>query len=633
MFALTPEYRRLCESFPIESVQRKYRPMVYQQKPPFPAKSEDKNTYSSLFWAREWHRCKEGWVCPEDNHWVNPILYFMINHYLTTYTDNKHGCEVFGVPLYTVQLEKFYNTFLFEAKAGFQQPARDIVVGKPRAVMWSEMLKVLVLWHFVFVDDNIFVGLDTDDNATKFKDTIERSYNFLPDTFKHEYIAPNNQKEFGRSTQNVNTYGQKETTKLYSIQFSGLDKSVDALKGGRGCLFVLDEFGKVVNGLEVIASHKDNLIANGFKKGSFLVGGTTDAINPSSYYKELYLGANRPKNGWIKYPITKRDVTMFDWDTGQPMYSENEKYWLAERAKISNRIELQFHIQNNPLYEKELFYGLNYSDLPTDLINEQYEYILQENIGSRIRRGRLDYEIAAKGIKTGNIDFNFDSGQGEWYIFDEDIKEIFDRKKFKDQYFIVVDGYKKDQAKFSDSKGSIIVYKREAPNGTHSDYICAIYEFRPEMVLDFVDEIEKAILYFDCHKVLVEVLESEGEIAQLKRKGLGQRLMWFNGNVGLAPSEQTLRNQMVLAQYWFRKQRHQRIYFTQVLEAIRKPREENSDLRSCFYLCMSALEILKDEGVFKKEIGEDGQSSVLEELAGYGYESRDTKAMFSQMEL
>jgi hypothetical protein len=586
------------EEIDLTDLQSLYRPFVKLAEDMVLPEADDYDSEWMAILREEHRRCKQGWLAP-DGRYINPIAYFYWNHVKIDYEDPERGPVVDNPPYTKKEHELLDKVYFNEYVSGSGVDATDLIAMKARRKRWTYTTHCAIfLWDFCLGDNNTHyaIGYDSEKTQEEGQRLFVETYERLSPFWKADALSPNKSGKIGYGQEVLDPQtGEIKYSVKRTIVFRCIDKVPASFKGMKLKRCLMDEAGKYTNLKKAIGATTRCFYVGTIKTGQLLIGGTADSItNKSSDYIDLCKSAE--KIGLIKHFISAAELAYpyINAKTGDSLIEPAKAKYLAVRQHLLDTGQLENYyaeIQENPLYEEEAYMSPTLSSFPASKLNDQQEYIIFAKKDNQVRHYRLEWEVDRfTRSKTGKVTATLDP-MGHWRIYDNGMPQF--RQKFLD--VLTVDDVYKNEAEYSDSKCAVMVYRQQTHKVPESDLPIATYLYRPVNKVLFYEEVAKATVFWGG-KVLVEN-NDEACLNFLTKKRLHENIMWINGKRGIRNSEKTISDQESLALMFFSEDRHKRVYFSELLDCLRVNRASNSDLRSVFFLMMTALDVLKDEGI------------------------------------
>lgn len=576
--------------FSENSVQRLYRPVLYEEFVPEEPVAWGDGSPEAVWWQEQYTRCTYGWVA-SDGHYLNPIYYFYLN--FVQIEIKPDGVLSVEPPLYLDTDQEVFDLIYFnQFQRGTENYAKNIVIAKGRRKHWSENTHCgVMLWDFVMGWGNVAIGYpQKDPYLDQGSDRWENAYQRLHDFWKADVLTGTKVKRgYGIKQYNEKT-GEENIINRNFIMFSPMDKKFDRFRGQNFWRVLFDEAGVYRNLIQCYGATKDCCREGTFKFGQILIGGTSDAIeNKSTDYRDMYFNAPRYDAVTWFIPCYKCSPPDVDWDSGVSLVSLSKPKYEAERAKIKGNSEL-YHkeLQENPMNARECFLPPSKSSYPGTKLEQQAHFILDNYKDHEIIRGRLEWDGHPRERKVIWIP----DEAGDWQVY----QKGFPTPGLKNLHVMGVDDvYSEDDAPFSDSKCSLVVYREHDHRVQESDLPVAVYLARPSRSR-FHNEILKSTCFWDS---MVVIENNDGVVVdKMVKKGYGDKVVYINGKPGIKGSEVVWLNKMTgIGDEYFNENRHERIYFLDIITALGAWRQENTDIGSAFHLCLLGVDQRKGIGV------------------------------------
>lgn len=588
----------------------------------------DTASYEYEFWTEQKESVLKGYIAG-DNHYLNPYTYFWCNGpKMGTLKPETEEAD-WSHPYFLKKQEElfdllYYNRFIPKGVSGkaHSKPAQDVVASKGRRKGWSQMMiKGHCMYYATVLCKNIAICADSESTRDEMKDEFMSAYESLPAFYKGYDIVVNTKDRliFGEWLESVD--GKRRYKKSHTIYFYPMDKSPGKLRGLKLWLIFLDEVGKYTNLKEVIAVSKECLMEGTLKFGQMVVGGTSDAIsNKSPDYKELFFDAKNGRiDGWHPYFIAADEISLpdIDYTTGESLRHLSKPKYLAERdkkRKLGNMRDYWRYVAENPLDDTEGFLAGGGDTYDQDEINDQHTWIIENFKEEDLFRGKLSEAYTPDGKPSGRVRVVEDA-EGPWEFYRPAFPGGTLLPQLADDYLITTDDFYLDEAKYSKSKGAILLYLAPTTLSMESDLPIALYHDRPSKT-GFAYEVYK-VMKMSGGKALIE--NNDGTLEKdLKKRGLGNRLALINNKVGIRHSDNWRNREEMLGQNFIADKRHRRIYFPRILDALKAPSEINNDPRSTMEHMFLYLDREGKEAVVKTEVEQRQEASELMLMVGPG---------------
>ena len=619
-----------------KSAQVKYRPVVQlgTNLPAMPNPSRPDYIYCRDWWMEQLRRCTEGWVCDDDNVFINPLYYFYLNFVKVPITDELRGGhhgwsspyfrdgdkEYFDAVYYNMAYKKYDsegNEINFNAK--------NLVVAKGRRKGWTTAeLFGITQWFLLFMQGTS-IGRAYPDDKTKNKERHQfaacyaQTHEFFKRTDDDEEIdlLTNNEDQLTQWTYTSSTKttgGNKTVTKtkkqpVNSINFFTVNAKGSGVRGDKLALIIVVAAGMHTHLKEFYAAAEETLKLGSYKFGMLLVGGTSDAINNDSPdYKIMYYNPKSYNATRVFTPAWKCYQGAIDYFTGKSLREKSLPLIIKERAEKEANGEyegLRLLIQEHPISPEEAFIPKGHSEYDAIKIDRQIMSILRAGMDNEWVRGRLEWEKDVYGERTGKVYFEKDAG-GLWMILENYGVPI---TTVDNLYIAGIDDVYKDKAPHSTSKNAMVIYMKESlyVDGM-SDMPVAFYLGRhPNRMMDY-QEFHKGTVYYNS-MVMYEHNDSAGYIGYAREAGIQNKFIYHNGQIGVRLGTDTKADITLLGLKWFADDRHERVLHSTLMESFKYwDSEINNDISSAFHLVFFGLEKTKKLGT--KEVPKQNEAET-----------------------
>ena len=600
------------------SAQVKYRPVLQEDVPPTPDPQSEYYLIHLAWWAEQIRRCMEGWVCPVDGHYINPIYYFYLNFVKIYFIDELgSGRAKWGAPYYRRSDEEIFDRFWYcmpKTVKGEMVNSTNLFASKARRKAWSTAeLYGLTTYLFLFFPD-YDLNRAYPDNRTQRKERrrFVSCYNRIHDYFKYNAqgrrmsIVIDNQEEVA---QGVTTSGGKSSPQN-TVYFYTVSKDSGAVRGDLLlCVFII-EAGKWSGNLKSFIMSSEETLALGVLKFGFVVmGGTSDSINNTdtdyrdlcynpSFYKavDIFIPAYRAYLGFIDY------YNGFD-DTEDALWHLYARRKLLEESGDAEALAM--FVQENPFIKEEAFIPSVNNEYPKEKIDQQFMRILRENLMQHWVRGEFEFEKDFMGKDLDTVAF-VPSLSGKWEVLTEALIPL----EYEGLHKAGSDSYFKDQVKEkrkSSSKGCMIIWRKPTAHPVASDMPVAIYLGRPNTRVDMFWAWLKGLIYFEATDLHEHITPDWQNF--LVEQGHGHRYQLLSNGDGADPRGR-FGDITVLGLNFFRQDRHLKISHLGIIDSFRFWNlKENSDEASTMGQVLWHLDLVKDAPV--KESKEEPRGQML----------------------
>lgn len=495
------------------------------------------------WWKEQKRRCKEGyWV---GGKWMPGVLYYYVNFWKIELSEpGKAQTKTLGKPLlrdleweFFPQFEEARGHSGFVEKDGIMVPeynnqASGIMLMAGRGCGKSNWAAVIAGHGYTFHKNNEIlvsgfeskytgptmqkIRLGLDNYPGKIEDF---GGDPIPHPFSHRRVKDDWSKEVRsgyRKSGDDKIYGYN--SRILPIVFK---ETHTAANGKRSSVHIFEEIGMHENLMNSYNSSTECWMDGTWQFGTpFLLGtggdmdkGTVDAekmfYDPITYnllhYVNLYENSNQHIANFIPGWKGLNDCKDAQGNTDEEK-AKNKLMARRERKKLGNDPSAYYlELQYQPFVPREVFLRKTGNIFPTALLEDQLRFVMAskelEHIG---QKGRLEWAIdgGAKwepDEKVYPVDF---PAEGDltgcvviWEHPDEDAPVGL--------YIAGTDPYSQDDAPYSPSLGSTIVYKRFWHPGVTFDWPVAEYTGRPEISKDHDENVRKLMKYYNA-KTLYE---------------------------------------------------------------------------------------------------------------------------------
>lgn len=624
----------------LNDVQKLYRPVLQLETYPKYKYEQSGNVKEYVFWERERHRFKHGWVAP-DGKFINGMYYLYLNHLKINFAEDDDSTTVkMGSPLYFKEDNDLFDLVWFSRSKGLKIPAKKIVATKGRQQHFSENIHSGILIWYLLINRGRNVGViypdDTSKRQTiiKFKRSLatapeELFYPFYPSVDKMNYIRRAQGKAFNRSNllfpNSNNTIGlvkleEGEKLPICNVQFVSSDGKSVGLVGGSFDFIAIDEGGKYKNGLTTILGLIDDTLGQLDERfGVLLLGGTTDTItNESRDFVNILL--NHKELGWKLYFLEAWRMRKghFNPKTGESDKETGTAMVLAAHEKAAKESEMALRLkrQEQPLTLEHAIGMSNFGELPSSDMEGMLAYISINGLSKKpfMVRGRFERKVNLVGEKTWDINFVEDE-YGYWEIL-----SIVPNNKYDFLDVMAVDDFYSEQVSRVDkntSRGCAIIYRRNVQDDliTESDYPIALYYGR-EKRSEFHEQLLMASIYFKLSKrCVVTEYNDSGLYSYFEHEGYDDLVFFNNGLSGIVVKDREKSRANVLALSYFEQGRFKRNYFSTFWKEMLKVDSRNNDVKSAFYVLLLFLDMFRYE--VKIRVAKDDNKLFLNSNINY----------------
>lgn len=604
-----------------KSVQVKYRPVwVYRRKhgnvPDVP--TTDKTSFEFIWWKEQIRRCMYGWVCPDDGKFINGYHYFYLNFtkvkYSIPWVNTAQDVEEWDYPLYRDNDAIIFG-ILWNNRSGIKPngdkiSAKSHIEGKGRRKGWTTLLYGVYLHDFVFGGRGVVIGCGFPAEKTRDQERsdFKNSYGYLDPIFKkwegaELVVAKDNETEF--------SIGEKISHNMYKIHATylfamvGSKDTTDVLRGRKMRRIGVSEAGmwKGSTLMKFINANTESLGLGDMKFGSFIVGGTSDAIeNDSTDYRNLFINHTRhsfTRHFTPAYMVFGSDINYF---TGKSDTETAKRKVLAARKILEgDDRNLKQAILENPIEWKEAFDPSQDGIYDHNLINKYITEIKELKRDRMWRRFKLefDYDFKLGRINRKKVVAVYDPN-GPWHI--DTTCPVGNNNKFDNLYAMGIDEKRlgMDEGKkltSKDSRNCAIVWMRDAPGlKIPSNKPAAMYYDALPNPRDTCEEFLKGMIYFNIghSDVLVEYIHNTLEF-HLQQEGESHRLYYTAKNrPGYKVSNDTQKDELTLiAKEQILNGILRNVDYDIILEDLKGWRLRNTDIASALHMVWYLLFHLK----------------------------------------
>lgn len=497
---------------------------------PYPDETLD----SYNFWREEERRCVEGYTAP-DGDYIAGFHYFYLNYsrieaMVPVEVKTKSGVKIRAARKHSFPEFYDYDYDYFINLERAREEGKHFIVLKRRGSGYSfKGASMLCRNYFCIEGSTSYAIASTVDHLTS-DGIISKAWSIMDFCDEHTGFAKRRDKsdtKLVRRASYVETdeYGRK-IEKGYKSSIIGITagSGTGALHGKRGHLFILEEIGSFADSTGAWATLRHSVEEAGTAYG-LIVGQGTGGDKDSKF-----LGLKK-----MFYDPDSFNILPFDnvWDSGMqgtkcgyfvPGYSnlgnfdENGKrlfmdedgntiedksieHILKERAKINNPEQLDKYIAFMPFTPMEAMMDYAGNNFPKRELSEHLVKLQSDpKLKSVGQPGDLFFsggDLVWRPKKNGDIR-NYplklsESKEGSIVIYEHPSLE-----KAPGLYIAGVDPYDFDSAPYSDSLGSMIVYKRFQNFEENYECIVAEYTGRPSTADEFYENCRKLAIYYNA---------------------------------------------------------------------------------------------------------------------------------------
>lgn len=422
---------------------------------------------------------------------------------------NERGAKVPTLPYFSDAQKEFYDTVEDIYKTG-----ENLLGLKTRDKGWTYDVADYALFCMMNVDFSevlaIFPG-GTSLAKANFRKAYEMAENNLDFDFKHPRLKSTEGKyieeiSYGVEIAEVDPHTGAASkikkvigpqTKLVNI----IATNPSVVRSGRCQLIIIEEFGEIVQGKDIIGVAQANLREGARKLGPIIAGGTSNQFGPGfADFKDVWLNPGQYNFRKLWIPSNKSYWGFTNKITGESDLDGAKEHLLKIRESLKGK-DLLINKQEYALTEDEaLFEGSN-SVYDVEKCNRQISLILSDNkIKNAIQRGNF----YPKKVGGGKIEPVFEiERNGRFEVFKHPDKSL--------KYAIVggLDSYRMGgKPTDSPSKGAIEFYVPFQGMSVPGDYPAAVYWDRPEDKDVFFMDSMLATMYYDT-QILVELTDED----------------------------------------------------------------------------------------------------------------------------
>lgn len=374
---------------------------------------------------------------------------------------------------------------------------KNLIGLKGRDKGWTYLAAWMALQNMMFEDGSSVLCLTpggTSVAKAKFRAAYDMSYDNLDSDFKYPYI-----KNTSGKNQDQIIYGWEEEDENGVFQKMGPMSTLDVLvavnssvvRAGRSKLIIIEEFGEIDGGKNIIGVADANMREGAKKFGMLIAGGTSNHLNDKGFkdFRDIWYNPEQFDFERIFIPAQKGCWGYVNYKTGVSDEEGAKKHHEAIRKKKKDE-DLDLYKQENPFTEAEAFIVANKSPFKAELCAIQTAKILSSPaIKNAIQRGNLYAKKTADGIQPV---WELDEEKGKWLIF----KHPDSLTHLRNWVVGGVDSYRLGEVEESDSKGAIEVYVPEQGPGIEGSFPVCIYLHREsDKDVFFMDSLLTSLYY------------------------------------------------------------------------------------------------------------------------------------------
>ena len=555
-----------------------YSPVSKEGIPNYPKGSKEYNNY----WKLQIDRCLNGYK-PSGGVHINGAYYFYLNFYSILARNENTNRKKLQNPWYR-DLDHEYFDAIYNAK----ENGEGIIVLKARDKGFSYMNSALCLYEWTFFRNNeIGVGAPTPAYVNSFRQKIINAWNNLPEAIRPRKDLIDNEYKMmsGYKVKENGVWVEKGLKSI--IHYRSMDNP-EVFRGERLGMMIFEEAGEFKDLVRSYMSSEACFKDGAVQYGVPIIGGTSNSMNKSNDFMEMWYNCEKYNLKQIFIPATKALYGFFDKTTGKSD-EESAVNHFKDRRKIllnsKDKTAYYLHIQEYPLVPEDAFMQSNRSPFDLEKINTQIGKIL------------ADKHI--KGlVQTGNLHWkNKNKFEVEWELDPHGkFKVIYHPDKSRQNLDIgAVDSYYNNEAPNSASKGCAMVFRRwDNISDGETNLPIAMYYDRPYTKEEWYENNLKLFAYYNA-KALVEYTDDgyfnyfiNNQASKfLKERPKAADSPWSNVSNRFGVHMKSYQKNMVIDLIDdYIKKHSENIYFLELLEDLSNFGIKNTDMAITFGIAL-----------------------------------------------
>jgi len=469
----------------------KYSPVVKEGIPAYKKYSKDWKKY----WALQKDRCLNGYK-PSGGVRINGAYYFYLNFCKISARDEKTNRKRLQNPWYR-DLDHEYFDLIYDAKKN----GHGVIVLKARDKGFSFMNSALLLYEWSFYPYNeIGIGAASPVYVTSVRNKVLNAWNKLPPEFQHRKDLADNEYRMiaGQKVKRDGVWMEEGFKSI--IHFRCMDNP-DAFRGERLSMMIFEEAGEFKDLQRAYMSSEACFKDGAVQYGVPIIGGTSNVMNKSQDYMEMWYNAEKYNLKQFFIPASKALFGFFNKRKGESDLEGAKQFFKEKREVLFNspdKTAYYLHIQEHPLSPEDAFVQASNTPFDLEKLNTQISRILNDTkLKGTITRGTLEWKNRAKlEVKwIPQVD-------GKFQILYHPNKEMINLD------IGAVDSYYQTEAPNSPSKGCAMIFRRWNEGSKASNLPIAMYLDRPYTKDEWYDNNLKLFAYYNA-KALVEYTDEQ----------------------------------------------------------------------------------------------------------------------------
>lgn len=411
---------------------------------------------------------------------------------------------------------------LFCEPVDYEEGGKHIVLGKARRKGYSFKNASLASYEYTFEPNSTTLLLAFDKKYLLGDAIMDKTLDILDFLMEHTGFGKNRLVDKKEHVQaGYIEDGIKKGSKSQILAIS-LQDNPEGAAGKSASLIIMEEAGTFANLEDALAAIKPCVEAGIYTTGQIIIFGTGGNMegatidfqkifyDPSSYkilgFRNKWDIQEANKVVGAFHPAYLNCEGYMDSDGNSDIKGALDYYnKIREKLKETAKDKKTFtgQIIAYPFTPKEVFSVRSNSVLPIGEIMQQLAWVENNpNIDNRGTRGYLSTDEA------GKIVFNKDNNLHEVPFpmkKDADFEgclTIYEQPPEGDipygLYIAGLDPYAQDKSTYSDSLGSIMIYKRTSISDTTGDRLVAEYTARPTSIKEYNENIRKLLLFYNA---------------------------------------------------------------------------------------------------------------------------------------